>query len=173
MKQNRHGLIGVGTIVKAFGIRGECVLRPMTDTPGRFRRLRKAFIGRSEAAAKIAAVEHVAVQERGVRVKFAGVDSRSEAEKLAGSIVFVEESEAVRPPAGTFYLHQVVGLSVVDDAGNTVGVVRDVLRLPAHDVYVVENGGREMMIPAVKEFVRKIDVAGGTMTVHMIEGMEA
>lgn len=173
MKQNTHELIGIGTVVKAFGIRGECVLRPMTDSPGRFRKLRRAFIGRTEAAAAAVGVEHVAVEEKGVRVKFAGVDSRSDAEKLAGSIVFVEESEAVRPRRGSYYLHEIVGLSVVDEGGLAVGVVRDVLRFPAQDVYVIEAGGRELMIPAVKEFIRRIDLGAHTMTVHMIEGMEA
>jgi 16S rRNA processing protein RimM len=59
----------------------------------------------------------------------------------------------------------------VDEKGNTVGTVKDVLRLPAQDVYVIDKNGREWMLPAVKEFVTSIDVATKTMWVRVIEGL--
>ena len=74
-------------------------------------------------------------------------------------------------PRGRYFVHQIVGLTVLDQHSAVVGRVRDVLKLPAHDVYVVEREGRELMIPAVREFVRGIDPESGIVRVHLIEGM--
>jgi 16S rRNA processing protein RimM len=65
----------------------------------------------------------------------------------------------------------VIGLHVVDQEEKALGVVKDVLRLPAHDVYVLDLNGREIMIPAVKEFIKSIDLDARTMRVKIIEGM--
>jgi 16S rRNA processing protein RimM len=62
-------------------------------------------------------------------------------------------------------------LRVIDEEGKAVGVLKDVLRLSSNDVYVVEKNGKEILLPAVKEFIRKIDIEAGTMTVRLIEGM--
>jgi 16S rRNA processing protein RimM len=77
----------------------------------------------------------------------------------------------VEPKKGTHFVHDIVGLNVVDEKGIGVGVVKDVLRLPAQDVYVIEKDGREWMLPAVKEFVASIDVVARTMRVRVIEGL--
>jgi 16S rRNA processing protein RimM len=64
-----------------------------------------------------------------------------------------------------------MGLTVIDESGGHVGTVTDVMKLPAQDVYVVRTGEREIMIPAVREFIRKIDIGSGTMKVRLIDGM--
>jgi 16S rRNA processing protein RimM len=65
----------------------------------------------------------------------------------------------------------VIGLSVLDEEENLLGVVKDVLKLSPNDIYVVEMNGKEVLLPAVKEFIKGIDVKAGTMTVKLIEGM--
>ena len=80
-------------------------------------------------------------------------------------------AHAVVLQAGILQIHDVIGLQVVDENDNSVGLVKDVLRMPAQDVYVIEQNGREWMIPAVKEFVVSVDVQSKTMKVRMIEGL--
>jgi 16S rRNA processing protein RimM len=65
----------------------------------------------------------------------------------------------------------VMGLTVLDQEGAVVGHVRDVLKLPAHDVYVIERHGGKILIPAVREFILSIDPEAGILRVHLIEGM--
>ena len=164
-------LFAIAKVVKAFGVRGEVIAHPMTDARGRFRRLKAVFVGVDPDHAERADIEHVAADERGVRLKLSGVHDRTEAEKLVGSLLFVDAAHRVRIPPGTYFIHDVLGMSVVDEEGRGLGSVREVLRLPGHDVYVISAQGRELMLPAVKEFVRSIDVKSGTMTVRLIEGM--
>jgi len=171
LKRPRHGLIAVAKIAKAFGIKGELVVQAMTDDAGRLVGLRRAFCGRTEDTADEVRVEQVSPGQRGVRVKLAGVDDRTRAEHMVGGFLFVDDAEALQPPAGRFYIHDIVGLRVIDREDRCIGAVKEVLKLPAHDVYVVDTGTQEIMIPAVKEFVKSIDVNEGTIRVQLIEGM--
>ena len=171
MSPREKDLYAIGKIVKAFGIRGEVIVLPMTDSPDRFSTIRQVFIGREPASVREARIDRVSVGSRGVKVKIDLIDDRTAAEGMVGQLLFVQGRDRIRPEEGAYFVHDLVGLSVVDLEGAVVGILRDVLRLPAHDVYVVDAGGREVMIPAVKEFVRNIDLNTKTMTVQLIEGM--
>ncbi len=153
-------------------MQGDVVIQGLTDNLARFKKLKSVLVGRSEADSVEKSISHMTVEPRGVRMGFEGITGRTVAEKLVGSLLFVNEKDAIRLPKGTFFIHDVIGLNVVDGDGNFVGIVKDVLKYPANDVYVIENEGKELLLPAVKEFVKKIDPAAGTMTVHLIEGME-
>jgi 16S rRNA processing protein RimM len=104
-------------------------------------------------------------------MKIAGVDSRDEAEAIVGQVLFVDQKNAVKLPKGRYFIHDLIGMAVVDDEGNALGTLDDVLQYPANHIYVVRGNGREIMVPAVKDFIKAIDPATRTMTVHLIEGM--
>jgi 16S rRNA processing protein RimM len=171
LKTTGRELLAVGRIEKAFGIKGEVVVDPMTDAPGRFRMLKRIFIGADDEEVQESLIEHVSVEPRGVRVKLKGVRTRRAAEQIVGLLLFVDETGRASLPKGRFFVHQLIGLAVVDQHGRTRGKLKEVMKLPAQDVYVVDMGGREIMLPAVKEFVTAIDMSGGTITVNLIEGM--
>jgi 16S rRNA processing protein RimM len=104
-------------------------------------------------------------------MKLEGVDDRNAAAGLVGQFLFVDSTHRVKVPHGRYFIHQVIGLAVVDDKGHPLGRVQEVLKLPGHDVYVIDHHGHEIMIPAVKEFIIRIDPMKGTMWVRLIEGM--
>jgi 16S rRNA processing protein RimM len=156
-----------------FGIRGEVVVVPMTDSPGRFKSLKRLYIGKTPEAVLEYRIERSSIRPQGVSVKLAQVDDRSQAQTLVGSLLFVGEGEVKRPPRGSFFIHDVIGLTVIDQDENVIGKVKDVIRQANHDIYTVQHGDREILIPAVKEFIRKIDLQQRTMTVFLIEGMMA
>lgn len=172
-------LVAVGSIVKAFGIKGDVIIEPLTDMPERFRSLRRVYLA-SEASATGSAesepvtTEMTAIQisPRGIRAAFACAPDRTAAEALVGLLVMIPPEETVALPPGTFFVHQVIGFSAVDEHGAPLGKLRDVLRYPAHDVYVIgREGDQDFLVPAVREFVRNIDAATRTLTIRVIEGM--
>jgi 16S rRNA processing protein RimM len=166
-----RGLLAVGKIVKAFGIRGAVIVEPMTDSPARFRQLRNVLMGKDPESLMTVEIEAAAIGARGVRVQIAGVADRASAEQTVGNYLFVDEAHRVRVPRGRFFVHEIIGMTVIDQDGKNRGVVKDVLKLPAHDVYVVKYGTREFMIPAVKEFIWEINAKQRILTANIIEGL--
>ncbi len=171
MKTQDQQLLAVGRIAKVFSVRGEVVVESLADSPERFRTVRAVFLGRDAETARPARVTKAVIQARGVRVALEHITDRTAAENIVGHFLFVDARHRVKLPRGRYFVHQLVGLTVLDQNGAVVGHVRDVLKLPAHDVYVIEHRGRELMIPAVKEFIRSIEPESGVLRVHLIEGM--
>lgn len=168
-------LVAVGKIVKVFGVKGDVIVAPMTDFPGRFKNLRRVFLGNPSSASGAqvmeTTIERVDVAPRGVRVTLGCATDRTTAGQLVGLLILVPPAERIALPAGTYFVDDLVGLVVQTGDGERVGVLKEVMRMPAHDVYVIETGGEEMLLPAVREFVRAVDLEARTLTVHLIEGM--
>lgn len=92
-----------------------------------------------------------------------GIASRDAAISLAGRFLEIEPQPL---PEGTYYWHQLVGLNVEDSSGARLGMVREVFRAGEAEVYRVELAdGDELLIPAVRDVVRRIDLDGGVMVV--------
>ncbi len=171
MKNRDQQLLAVGRIVKAFGVRGEVVVECLADSPDRFRTVHAVLLGPDAATARPTRVLRAAIEPRGVRISLRDVADRTSAERLVGHFLFVDARHRAKLPPSRFFVHQVVGLTVLDQNSAVVGHVRDVLKLPAHDVYVVERHGHEVLIPAVREFIRSIEPESGVIRVQLIEGM--
>jgi len=172
-------LIAVGSIVKAFGIKGDVIVESLTDMPERFRSLRRVFLA-SEASARGASdsqpvtteITAAAIDPRGIRLRLACAEDRTAAEALVGLLVMIPPDETIALPPGTFFVHQLIGYGAVDEQGAPLGRLKDILRFPAHDVYVIGmEGEQDLMVPAVREFIRNIDAATRTLTIRLIEGM--
>jgi len=164
-------LLAIGSIVKAFGIEGHVIVQLLTDFPSRFRKRARMLLGRPGQEVREVVIEHAAVGPRGVKVKLAGIEDRDAAGQLVGSLLYVTEAKRARLPKGRYYTHDIVGLSVIDEDGVDRGTVREVVKMPANDIYVVDGKGAEILLPAVKEFILKIDLNSRTMKVRLIEGM--
>jgi 16S rRNA processing protein RimM len=171
LKETLTGLLAVGRIVKAHGTRGDVAVQSLSDVPGRFKNLQSAYLGVSAGSARHVTIDRAVAGPRGVRLHIAGVGDRTAASQLAGQYLFVDAGQHIRLPKGRHFVHEVIGLTVIDQEGVVRGTVKDVMKLPAHDVYLVGDGAHEFMIPAVKEFVIDLDVETRRLTVKLIDGM--
>ena len=102
-------------------------------------------------------------------VRAEGVDTPEQATLLRKQVVTVDRT-GVKLPDGAVFIADLIGCRALDDDGSEFGKITDVLTMPSSDVYVVK-GEKTYMIPAVKAFVREINVAEGFVRVHLIEGM--
>jgi 16S rRNA processing protein RimM len=148
------------------------IVEPLTSVPSRFSSLKHVLVGRTETKAFKRSITTMDVREKGIRVSLGDVNSRNDAEELIGSFLFVSETDRVPLSPGSYFVDELVGARVVDEQGAEIGTVKEVLKMPAQDVYVVEHEGKETMIPAVAEFVLRIDLSERIMVVRMIEGLE-
>ena len=142
----------IGKIVKAQGIKGEVKILPITDDVLRFNKLKKAIVGENRMT-----VESARVSGDCAYVKFHGVDTRNDAELLVNQYVSVEREDAVKLPENTWLIADLLGSRVfVED--EEIGTLTDVLQNAKVDVYVVGDGKKEVMFPALKTLIKSVDV---------------
>jgi 16S rRNA processing protein RimM len=156
------GRVQVGRIVAPHGVKGAVRIEPATDFPGRFAPGRRLVV---EGAARL--ITHCSWHKGQARVTLEGVDTIDKAEALKWVPVFAPEGEP--PPLGPdeFLESDVVGLVAVDEKGRRIGTVEAIERAPAHDLIVVD-GAR---VPALREFVKEIDIEAGRIVLRLIPGM--
>jgi 16S rRNA processing protein RimM len=164
-------LIAVGKLGACFGLKGYLKVQLYSSSPERVLELRKVYVGATPEDATEYRIEEAEIQHSNVVVKFESIEDRTEAEKLRGKFLFVNESASVKPAKGKFFVHEIIGCNVQTADGTSVGVIEDVLKLPGNDVWTVRLGGTTYMIPAVKEFVEKVDIENRTVTVKSVEGL--
>ena len=155
-----------GEIVNTHGIRGEVRVLPWADSPDFLLGFKNLYIDGEKMP-----VQSSRVQKTCVLVKFKGVDTVEAAALLRGKTVQIARKD-VKLDKGTFFVADLVGLSARDQDGRIIGTVAEVLSMPKNDVYIVRGEG-EYMIPAVKDYVKSIDVEKGEMEVFVIEGMKS
>lgn len=166
-----HSLVTVGRVVGVHGVRGEVRVRPETDFPQRFAGMRAAYLVQGGTVTPVVITD--TRPHRGeVLMGLAGIASPQEAARLRGAAVAVTRDALVPLEPGQYYVFEVVGLRVRTVDGRALGTVAEVMRSPAHDVYLVRGGAGEVLVPAVREFVRRIDTSGGEMVVDLPPGLE-
>ena len=111
MSRSFHSLYAIGRVTKAFGIRGEVVVHPMTESVARFKKLKRVYLGRKVSETAERKIECVQTEARGVRLRFEGCTDRTSAEALVGSLLFVDEEQRIVPKKGSHFIHDIIGLN--------------------------------------------------------------
>ena len=153
-----------GKIINTHGVRGEVKIDPWADSADFLRGFKRIYIDGAEVR-----VLHSRVHKDFLIAQLDGVDSVEEAMKLKNRIIFINRADA-KLPEGSWFIQDMIGASVVDESGTEIGKLAEVLDMPAGNVYVV-RGEREILIPAVPEFVLNTDAENAVVTVRLIEGM--
>jgi 16S rRNA processing protein RimM len=165
-----NDLTAIAKLTAPFGIKGYLRAQLLTHTPERMADLSVAYLGLSPANAVEVVVEDVLFQHKGCIVKLASVPDRTAAERVAGKFLFVPDADRVKPPRGEYFVDDIIGCQVQTAEGVTIGKIRDVLKYPAQDVWLIASRGKTFMMPAVKEFIKRVDVKNHVVVVQGIEG---
>ena len=161
----------VGVIASTHGIRGEVKVFPTTDSATRFKKVKEVILATKEGERTLT-IESVKFFKKFAILKFAGVDNINEIEPYKGCELYVDRAYAQRLGRNEYYIADLLGLEVVQDTGRRLGSIRDVMETGANDVYVVSmEDGRELLIPAIKQCILKVDIEAGRMEVHLLEGL--
>lgn len=162
----------VGRILSPWGVRGQIKVEALTDDVKRFGKLKRVFID-TQNATVCNDVESVAYLKKDfVVLKLKNIDTPEQAEKFRGVYLKILRKDAVRLPEGRFFICDIIGLRVFTENGEFLGKIEDVLQTGANDVYVVKTEkGRQILVPAIKQVVKKIDLKNNEMIVQLMEGM--
>jgi 16S rRNA processing protein RimM len=160
----------VGVVVGVFGIAGEVKVEPTTSFPERFAETPVLYAGPTHTPYRVLAAHP---HKRQILLRLEGITDMSAAERLRGATLSVPASEIHSLPDDHFYLHDVIGLRVRHVSGRDLGFVRDVLETGGADLFVIDSlkSGREVLLPAVKAFIKSVDLQAGVVEVDPIPGL--
>ena len=158
----------VGKITNTHGIMGEVRVQPWADSPEFLCQFKTLYVDQAHWPIK---VERARVHKNMVILKLEGVTDVPSALSMRNAILYIDRKDAALPE-GSFFLADLMGLEVRDaQPGKVLGKIADIMNLPANNVYVVRGGEREILVPAVPQFIAETNVEGGYLRVNMMEGL--
>ncbi|MDH7474679.1 MAG: ribosome maturation factor RimM, partial [Anaerolineae bacterium] len=167
-RPNTLSYLAIGKIVRPWGVQGEVKVEVLTDWPERFGLLEYVYLGEQ---AKLYRLERFRLYKGYALLKLADCDDRVTAEALRGQLVQIPSEKAMPLDEGEYYVHQIEGLEVWTDEGESLGHVVEVLFTGSNEVYVVHGPQGEVLIPAIADVVLQVDLEEGRLIVHLMDGL--
>lgn len=166
--------IAIGKIVSPHGVTGAVKVWPYFDSRERYLHLKQIKIFGEKQGPHFSAemtVSRISAYGKYWLFRLDQIRTREEAQRLKGYQIYISAEERFPLPAGSYYYDQMIGLKVYA-SGRLVGKLVEIRSNPAHDIYVIGGGeGREILLPAVREFVQEINLEQGSMRVKIPEGL--
>ena len=159
--------IKLGKITAPQGIKGEVRVYPYTDEITRFSEIEGVLLdGRKRKIQNARYMKNMAV------LKLEGIDDRNAAEAIRGKELLLSKEDLWEQPEDTYFIDDLVGCAVVSEDGASVGTLKSIISRPAQDLYEIERAdGSTFLLPAVKEFIKNVDLDNKTITIHLINGL--
>jgi 16S rRNA processing protein RimM len=161
--------LAVGKLRRPHGLRGELLMEVLTDFPERLQPGQQVYVGPQRQPQRI---QNLRWHGRRLLIAFAGYTNPESSAELRNQLVLVRADDRPSLPEGEYYHHQLLGLLVITDTGETLGRLVEILSTGANDVYVVQpQAGPEVLLPASPEVLLGIDLERGEIRAHLIPGL--
>ncbi|MBE5040289.1 ribosome maturation factor RimM [Ructibacterium gallinarum] len=157
----------LGKVVNTHGIRGEIKIQPWCDDPNLFDQLSYFYIDGVRYE-----IKKNRLHKNCEIVLVEGITNINQAELLKNKIVTIEREMLGALPEGTYYIADLIGLSVRTKDGQTLGNIVDVLKTGSNDVYILDKPKEKpILIPVIDQVVKEVNIDGGFVTVELMEGL--
>jgi 16S rRNA processing protein RimM len=160
-------LIRIGKIVNTQGLKRDVRIYPDTDDVKRFEDLEKIFVEGQEEPLYITKVRY---KKNLAIVKFRGLDHINDVEKYKNKVIYTEKLSQEDLEEDRYYVEDLIGMVVIDEHKGEIGVLKDIIQNPAHDLYLVKTPTEEVLIPAVEAFILEVDLESRIIRTSLIEG---
>jgi len=165
--------VTVARLVRARGNQGELAAALEADDPQIFEQFPEVYVWDGQARREILRVSRAWPHKDRLILKFAGIDTIDQAERLAGWQVQIAMSERPAAPEGRYYIAELIGCRVVEArSGRLLGEITGLLETGGAPVLEVRNSDRELLIPFASSICPEIDTAHGIVRVELPEGLE-
>lgn len=165
-------LLQIGTITSTHGIRGEVKVFPMTDDNKRFKKLKECFVEYKNEFIPMTC-KSAKFFKNMVILGFEGYDNINDIEKYKQCKLYVDRAHAVKLEKDEFFVADLIGLQVLTEEGTSLGSLTEIIPTGANDVYVVtDSHKKELLLPAIKECIKKVDIDNRCILVKLMKGME-
>ena len=165
-------LFRVGVIANTHGVRGEVKVFPTTDAPERFKKLKKVILDAKREKITLE-IQSTRFFKNLVILKFKGIDNINDIEKYKGCDLYVERENATPLNEGEYYIADLIDMDVIDEDGNELGILHDVMQTGANDVFVIKlkDNGKELLLPNIPSCVLNVNLEDRKITVHILDGL--
>jgi 16S rRNA processing protein RimM len=160
--------LAVARVRRPFGVKGELLLEILTDFPDRLATHECLYAGEER---RRYGIESLRRHGEDMLLRLEGIRDRAMAEGLRRQALYLRIGDLPPLPAGKYYLHQIEGLEVFTEAGERLGRVKEILKTGANDVYVVQGEKGEILLPAIAQVIREVNLEEGRMVVRLMEGL--
>ena len=156
----------IGKIVNTHGLRGHVKVEPWCDGIETFEYLDSIFIKGTEYN-----IESVKPHKNIFLLKLENIDDINVAEGLKGAVITADREKLPPLPEGTYYITDIIGLEVYEDE-KYIGKISDWIETGSNNVYIIKRSkGKDVLIPAIDDVIKKIDIENKTMSVKLLEGL--
>ena len=163
--------IKVGIITSTHGLRGEVKVFPTTDDAKRFLDLEEIILDTGKGKRQLV-IERVRFFKNMVILKFKGIDTIDDVQKFRQKELLVTRDQAVPLKENEYFIADLIGLLALSDEGEDLGTLAGVMQSATNDVYVIRKpGADDLLIPAIRECVRQVDLENGQITLHLLPGL--
>jgi len=161
----------IGQIVNTSGLKGILKIKPFTDDIKKFSNLKTIYIKTKSGLTEFK-IEQVRYVKNMVMLKVAGIDTVEEAEKYRNLYIKILRDQEEELEEGSYYVVDILGCKVNTDANQELGKIVDVFQTGSNDVYVVKDEqGKQILLPAIKQVIKNVDIKNKIITVHLLEGL--
>ena len=161
----------IGEIVKPQGLRGDMKARSYLDSEDILQGLDEVFIRKTGQEAVLHRLRKLQTKKNFIFLELEGIQDIDAAATLVGGRILVPSQRLKKLPEGEYYWRDLIGLEVVTEDGEALGRVESVFPTGSNDVYVCRGGRREILLPAIGDVMREIDIEKGVMVVRLLEGL--
>jgi 16S rRNA processing protein RimM len=159
----------IGRVIRPHGIRGDLRVQSHTGNLDRFASIEKVYLDEDDGEPLL--VESIRFHQKRVLLKLRGIEDRNAAESLRHSWLYIPMDEVVPLEEDEYFLFQLIGLKVVNQNGDVLGEISDVLETKANNVFIVRDDDREHLIPDIPEVIKEINFANKIMKIDELPGL--
>lgn len=162
----------IGQIVNTFGVNGMVKVKPFTDDITEFEYLKKIYV-EGKNSKKEYQIEKVNYHKGMVMLKLKDIEKIEDAEKLRNHFITIPREDAVPLKEDEYYIVDLLESEVFTEEGTKLGILEDIFNTGSNDIYVVKNEiGKQILLPAIADVIKEIDVKKKKIVVHIIEGLQ-
>ena len=158
----------IAKVTKTSGLKGDVCLKPLSRYFEKYINKNKLMIGFSIDQSDKIRVEMINGIGKKRKFKFSGFDSIDSAKTIIGKTIFVQTS---KDSEINWISKNIINYKVIDESGNLVGHIIDVMWLPSHDAYIIEKESKEYIIPIVPEIIKQVDYENRNIIIKIMDGL--
>lgn len=164
-------LLEIGEVVKPQGLRGRMKALSYLDSEDILQGLDEVLIQKAGQPAASFKLKNIQRKKNYLLFELDGIHDVDAVLNLVGSRILVPEGRLKKLPEGEYYWRELIGLRVITETGDILGRIESIFPTGSNDVYVCKSDHREILLPAIGEVIREVDIKKGMMVVRLLEGL--